>query len=639
MSSRSEAVAYGAWQPVLPGIAVFGDTCNVYAVAGAEGTVFVNAGTGLWLGDVVTRFPPPYTLLCTHYFRDHAAGAAKASAMGIEVRVPRGEVELFADPVQHFRSRESYIVYDNIWDQFSPITPARVTPVEDYGIVDAAGLAFSVVPLPGVTPHHTGYALTLPDERVVVFSGEAIHSPGRVARVAPFQYDYNDLGGAVNAHWSAGALRRLGPSALLPSLGAPIIGDCDAALGALQATLRDLCALRPLESALIKVADDDRLQRVTDHVWVEPHSEAASWYILSDSGKVLVIDYGYRGGFGLNTPFPRGKNWQWPSYPMHARRRVLLHGVDALRETFGVDRIDVALISHFHDDHVAGVPLLRRVFGTACWAAENFADLLAEPAAHRFPCDWPEPITIDRRLPLGEDFTWEEYTFRLAPMSGHTRFSALIMFEADGRRFAHTGDQHFFDRPKYEPDAGSWEGVRPIHNEVYRNGCFTHSLRDSARLLADWRPDIILSGHQHAMYTDDGFFRLLADWGEEFDRIHRAVMPLGDDEPHFEADGWGGWIWPYRSLAAEGEPVRVTATVRNPLPAPATLTVRLVGPAGWTGDAVTLDAAPRAEVQAALDILPAGPCRRQPIALELVVDGRSYGQVAEALVTVGGETF
>ena len=352
-----------------------------------------------------------------------------------------------------------------------------------------------------------------------------------------------------------------------------------------------------------------------------------------------MIDYGYRGGFGLNTPFPRGKNWQWPSYPMHSRRRPLLHGIDALRTRFGIERIDVALISHFHDDHVAGVPLLRRVFGTECWAAENFADLLAEPDAHRFPCDWPEPIVVDRRLPLDREFQWEEYTFRLAPMSGHTRFSSLIMFEADGRRFAHTGDQHFFDQPRYEPDSGSWQGVHPIHNEVYRNGCFTHSFRDSARLLADWRPDIVISGHQHAMHTDGDFFRLLAWWGEEFERIHRAAMPLGSDQAHFEADGWGGWIWPYRSHVAAGEAVRVTVTVRNPLPAPADLTVRLVGPDGWAGDAAVLPAEGRAEVSGTLAIRPAGPCRRQPIALELIAGGRSYGQVAEALVTVGGERF
>ena len=32
---------------------------------------------------------------------------------------------------------------------------------------------------------------------------------------------------------------------------------------------------------------------------------------------------------------------------------------------------------------------------------------------------------------------------------------------------------------------------------------------------------------------------------------------------------------------------------------------------------------------------PRGPCRRQPIAVELLVDGRPRGQVAEALVTLG----
>jgi glyoxylase-like metal-dependent hydrolase (beta-lactamase superfamily II) len=626
------------WQPVLPGIEVFRDSCNVYAVAGPEGTVFVNAGIGHWLDGIPARFGPPFTLLCTHYFRDHSAGAAKAARMGFDIRVPTGEAGIFADPVQHFRERQNYIVYDNIWDQFAPIEPARVTPVHDYGTVDVAGLDFTVVPLPGVTPHHTGYVLTTP-HGTVVFSGEAIHSPGRMARIAPLQYDYNDLGGAVNAHWSAGALRRLGPVALLPSLGPPILQDVDPALAALQASLRQLCALRPLERDLMVAADDDRLRRVTDHVWVEPHSEAASWFLLSDSGKALVIDYGYRGGFGLNTPPGVGKNWQWPSYPMHSRRRVLLHGVEALKRELGIDRVDVVLLSHFHDDHVAGVPLLRRLFETECWVPENFAALLAEPAAHRFPCDWPEPLTIDRRLPLDETFAWEEYTFRLAPMSGHTRFSAAIMFEADGKRFVHTGDQHFFDRPKLDPDEGSWKGVRPNQNEVYRNGAFTHSFRDSAALLAKWRPDIIISGHQHAMYTDDGFFRLLTWWGDEFERIHREAMLLDDDAPHFEADGWGGWIWPYRVHVAEGESATVTVTVRNPLPEAATLTVRLVGPEGWRGEETALDAAPRAEVSATLAIRPAGPCRRQPIAAELLVGDRSFGQVAEALVTVGGERF
>ena len=80
-------------------------------------------------------------------------------------------------------------------------------------------------------------------------------------------------------------------------------------------------------------------------------------------------------------------------------------------------------------------------------------------------------------------------------------------------------------------------------------------------------------------------------------------------------------------------------TVRNPLPEVATLTVRLVGPEGWEGSHVDLDAGPRAEVSGTLTIRPAGACRRQPIAAELLVGDLSFGQVAEALVTVGGEAF
>ncbi|MCB0059529.1 MAG: hypothetical protein KDE45_20970, partial [Caldilineaceae bacterium] len=75
--------------------------------------------------------------------------------------------------------------------------------------------------------------------------------------------------------------------------------------------------------------------------------------------------------------------------------------------------------------------------------------------------------------------------------------------------------------------------------------------------------------------------------------------------------------------------------VRNPLPRAAALAVRLVGPAGWQGTAATISAAARAEVSVELEITPAGACTLQPIAAELTVDGQPFGQVAEALVSVG----
>jgi glyoxylase-like metal-dependent hydrolase (beta-lactamase superfamily II) len=260
----------------------------------------------------------------------------------------------------------------------------------------------------------------------------------------------------VNAYFSAGDLRRRNAEVLLPSLGEPIMHDADGALAALQESLKQLCADRPSENALMDVIGEDRLDQVTEHVFMSTRTEAVSWYLISRSGKALVIDYGYRGAFGVHRPSGGDKVWHWPLNPNRARRRVLMHGIEPLKRRFGIDGIEVALISHFHDDHVAGVPMLQRLFGTACWVPENAADLLAQPEAHTFPCDWPQSVRIDRRLPLDQAFEWQEFTFRLAPMSGHTRFAAAIYFEADGRRFAHTGDQFFLTSLDGTHVASSW---------------------------------------------------------------------------------------------------------------------------------------------------------------------------------------
>ena len=370
---------------------------------------------------------------------------------------------------------------------------------------------------------------------------------------------------------------------------------------------------------------------MTDHVWCTTHTDSLNWFLISESGKALVMDYGYRSGRGMLAA----------EYSKPYRRRALLHSLDALKQNFGIDRVDVALISHFHDDHVCGVPLLQRLFDTKCWASTAFADLLAEPDAHCFPCDWPQPIRIDRRIRFDEIVRWEEFEFRFAPMNGHTRFASLIGFEADGRRFAHTGDQYFFMGPDgLWPDRAAgpiarWDDKVIFQNHVYRNGALLDGYAQSGNWLLEWRPDIVLTGHQKAMLTDGTFFDLVARWTEEYQALHRQVMPLGDDETHFDVDSWGGWIWPYRVSLTRPEPVTFTVTVRNPLPRRAALTVRLVGPAGWNGGTATLQAEPRAEVSTELQITPHAACRLQPIAAELTVDGRPFGQIAEALVSVG----
>lgn len=631
LASKPES-AFMKWKFVLPNVLQFADSCNVYALIGPEGSVIVNAGTGAWLDHVAELPQPPSALLLTHYFRDHAAGAVKAARAGIPVYVPEGEQAILTDPVQHFRERETYIIYDNVWDLFAPIEGVPIAGVlRDYESLKLAGLQLEILPLPGVTLTQIGVALKLSQPegaRNIVCCGEAIHSPGKFSRIAPLQYNYNDLSGAVNAFTSARWLRQYGPDVLLPSLGNPILHDTDAALEQLQDSLHFLVAGRGGMTQKLKELGPEPLEKVTEHVWRTTQGQSVNWFIISESGKALVIDYGNDAHNITSTQYPRPAN-----------RRAVLHSLEALKRRFDIERVDVVLVSHFHDDHVCGIPLLQRMYGTQCWAAENFAELLAHPEAHCFPCNWPVPIQIDRCLSLDENFTWEEYTFCLHPMSGHTRFACLIGFEADGKRFAHCGDQYFFEK--------GW-GTEPLHafssnhraqNHVYRNGALLDGYDQSGQWMLDWRPNIVLQGHQQPFHTDDDFFRHIEAWSKEYKETHQRVMPLGEDETHFNLDSWGGWIWPYRTHLPAPGAARVRVTVRNPFPRHATLQVSLVGPAGWHGTTATLSAEPRAEVSAELEITPAGPCHRQPFAAELVADGQPFGQVAEALVTVGGEAF
>ncbi|MBL4702674.1 MAG: DUF4372 domain-containing protein [Phycisphaeraceae bacterium] len=405
----------------------------------------------------------------------------------------------------------------------------------------------------------------------------------------------------------------------------PILSGVDEALKQLEQTLVDVCeAFDPgaYQVACQATSELERphLQQVTEHVWLSTFSNAKTGFILSESGKAMALDYGY--------------NWdgiRMQTYPYPERRRALLHGLDELQKRFGIDRIDMVLVSHFHDDHVSGIPVLQRLFGTECWATENFADLLEHPEAHCFPCNWPRPIEVHRRIAMDETVQWEEYNFHFASMTGHTRFASLLGFEADGKRFAHTGDQVFF-RQEDEPD---FSNSRQQHNHVYRNGALLDGLAQSSQWLLDWKPEIVLTGHASATRTDEHYFRVVEEGAQEYERLHKLVMPLGEDETHFNVDSWGGWIWPYRVHLSEPQQTTVTVTVRNPLPRQAKLNVKIVGPADWQGSEAVIDALPRAEASCQLSITPTGYCRSQPFVVELSVDGQPFGQVAEALMIVG----
>ena len=187
------------WRQIAPDIHLFEDSCNVYALAAPEGVIVFNAGTGKWL-DHLDELPADVrAVVCTHFFRDHSAGAARAAKAGIEVYAPYWEQEQFSDPLGLFQSRETYIIYDNVSGPlFAHRADSRGTLATRLGNPRHRRAQVRIVPTAGVTIGAITAICRLPDGRRAAFCGELIHSPGKLARLAPLQYNYNDLGGAVS---------------------------------------------------------------------------------------------------------------------------------------------------------------------------------------------------------------------------------------------------------------------------------------------------------------------------------------------------------------------------------------------------------------------------------------------------------
>ena len=229
----------------------------------------------------------------------------------------------------------------------------------------------------------------------------------------------------------------------------------------LQENLRYMTEWRPDASQQIAAVHNDGLERITDHVWRSANGAARTHFVISDSGKALSIDYGYCGGSVLQQAYSRP-----------ARRRALLHGLEALKKQFGIEKVGVVL------------------------ASGKFFQLIGAVRGPLLPLQLAQTNTRGPAPTLGDAGALGGIHLRTGTDEWHTRFAALIGFEADGKRFAHTGDQYI-----YLVDEHGYYDRPDRHNYVFRNGSLLDGFQRSGDWLLTWRPDIILSGHWPTAHT------------------------------------------------------------------------------------------------------------------------------------------
>lgn len=592
------------------------DTCNVYVLVSGDEAVAVDFGSGMVLDTLDALGVRRLTdVLLTHHHRDQAQGLARAVAHGARVWVPHAEQDLVARVDEHWQMRQIDGNYNLRQDRFSLLESVPIAgTVVDYTTRRFGGYDITVVPTPGHTPGSVSYLVDAVGERLA-FTGDLVYGSGKVWSTAAMQWTYSGLEGAGATVLSMRGLQEREPTLVLPSHGEPVDAPA-AAFATLEQRLRRLIDSRRDRPWDVDRHWDSPFQPLSPHLLRNRTSHATTYVLLSESGGALVLDY----GFDMITGFP-------PPTDDRAARRPWLPSLRVLKRDFGVDRVEVAVPTHYHDDHVAAFNLLRDTEGTQVWAERSIARILREPRRFDLPCLWRDPIAVDREPAPGEPVRWREYELTMYPLPGHTLFAVAIAFEVDGRKVVATGDQQ----------DGAWEpGVHTeLLNFQYQNRFRIDDFVQSAALYRELRPDLMISGHWAPRQVDDVYLDMLAEKGRELADVHRALLPL--DDVDFGAEGVGARIEPYQATVPVGVSVRYDVEVVNPFGHDDTVEVELVVPSGWTSTpsraAIVLPEHGSGVVH--FDVTPAGPpVRRARIGADLTVGRRRFGQHAEALVDV-----
>jgi glyoxylase-like metal-dependent hydrolase (beta-lactamase superfamily II) len=585
------------------------DSCNVYLITGSAGAVCVDFGTGSVLEQARQAGVQGVTdVLMTHHHRDQAQGLPLAVAAGANIWVPHAEQDLFHSVDAHWQAREVWDNYNMRQDRFSLLEPVPVAgTLHDYVTYQFGDHTFQVVPTPG---HTTGSVSLLAeiDGARVAFTGDLIAGAGKLWSLAATQWSYNGGEGLAATILSLLDLKERRPAMLLPSHGEPI-SNVDEAIDLTVERLLELVHARGHNPHLLEWRSAPFMP-LTEHMLWNRTCIAYSYVLLSQSGRVLFFDFGYDFALGL----PGGSD--------RASRHPWLYTLPALKAQFGVTQIDVAIPTHFHDDHVAGLNLLREVEGAQVWAAASFADILERPARYDLPCLWYDPIPVDRVLPLEQPIRWEEYELTLYALHGHTRYAVAISVEVDGQRMLVTGDQ-------YQGNDGAFA------NYVYHNQFAIDDYRKSAALYRSLAPDLILSGHWPPLHVQPGYFGTLDTLGETIARLHDELLP--EEVAGFGAEGFAARIEPYQAHVRADEALMLDVAVQNPNSTEAHVEAQLVTPRGWRVEPTHIAASLPPDGQRVLHfcVTPCGPpVRRARVAADLTIKGKSYGQQAEALVSV-----
>ncbi len=602
------------WRRLSEHLFCFEDTCNVYAVVKDGEAVLIDFGSGAVL-DALAQIDVHrvHAILHTHHHRDQCQGDPRAVVAGIPIWVPEHERRLFENAELFWASKQLFDVYNVRNTYFSLTQDVSVAgSLEDFGDWSWGSYTFTILPTPGHSLGSLTLLVTVDGQRVA-FTGDLLYAAGKVVTMFDMQYNYGAVDGVELAILSLKNLARREPERIYPSHG-DAMPDPDTAL---RATRDNLISYYKLLTSGQLPADEIDFLPVTPHLLAATYACSYFYVIIADSGDALMVDYGAPNLdlFQPNKVFFEGGE----------RIRFVEHSIERLRTQYGVKRIQAVLPSHYHDDHINGIPYLQRQFGTECWAYENMREILENPRGELLGCVLPTPIRVHRTFRDGEVLSWQGFEFNIHYTPGHADYHMGMFGRIDGHSVAFSGDN-------FAP----LMACRP--SVIFRNHVHKTSHQKTARLFQEYQPEILCGGHDLQREAKPGLYATFAQKSLQLTQLFEMLLP---GEANFGLEPSWTQIYPYQSQARPGDTFDLQLRMSNFLPRRAEAAVSLVLPVEWrvAPDQAHLELPPQGRAVAEFRVhIPSGYVFAYPrvaIAAEVTFEGRRLGQITEAIVERG----
>ncbi|MFC2076150.1 MBL fold metallo-hydrolase [candidate division KSB1 bacterium] len=603
-----------AWEEVEPGLYLFGDCANVYALVEDNRACLIGFATGAAL-DHLDQIGVEQVdmVLVTHHHRDGLQGISRAVEAGIDIVIPAAEAPLIESAADHWRNKRVYVNYDGR-SRFNAVTydvPVSLKVAEG-DVIEWGDSKIEVLDLPGHTDGSVAYGTKL-NSKDLLFSGDFYTAPGKTLTYHDLHWNYTQWNGFPEAVASAQKLATLVPALVCPDHGTPFTEEGDG-VEKLLANLDDL-----EEVFFTNNKDKSTLKRKTGDSFFGPHIvyiDGQTYAIVSESRHAIVYDPGY----GNNANFNRFK------------------------QEYGIKSVDALTFSHYHDDHVARTLAYQYHLsgggaygqaGAPVWILDEMADIFAHPERYNVPCIYPMSIPINRVIAEDEVVHWEGLDLTFKHFPGQTWYHGVVLFEAGGHRYALTGDS------VWEPQ--DWD-VRMNGPIIPRNRYFLGDGYERVfQILLDYDVDVIVPAHYDPFTVKRSDLEKSLKWAES---IEPTIDKLVDQpQAGYGFDPHWAHFYPYRLELEPGQRAEQKSTakllVRNYFDRETPVEINLILPpgvsVGKTGRKAVLppDADGEFDFQLTIDSAQGGEGGgggRRVILAEITLDGHYLGQVTEMLI-------